>query len=162
MVEFYHYMFYKAYLWQVRKMKNIDLPLYSSSILMSFVMSLNCAIVSDVVSYFVYYNGNPSVWTYWIPLTIICVFNYWYFSKDSRWKSVVKWGDKMSCIEKRERNIYYWIYVITTLLLFAIEFYIRYENVFYIYPKHFTLPDNIHFSDHEDLSHIHLLQQQCR
>lgn len=145
MVEFYHYMFYKAYLWQVRKMKNIDLPLYSSSILMSFVMSLNCAIVSDVVSYFVYYNGNPSVWTYWIPLTIICVFNYWYFSKDSRWKSVVKWGDKMSCIEKRERNIYYWIYVITTLLLFAIEFYIRYENVFYIYPKHFTLPDNIHF-----------------
>lgn len=145
MVEFYHYMFYKAYLWKVRKMKNIDLPLYSSLILMSFVMSLNCAIVSDVVSYFVYYNGNPSVWTYWIPLTVICVFNYWYFSKDSRWKSVVKWGDKMSRQEKRERNIYYWIYVIMTLLLFAIEFYIRYENVFRLYPKYFTLPDNIHF-----------------
>lgn len=145
MVEFYHYMFYKAYLWQVRKMKDVNIPVYSSVLAMSFVISLNNAIVCDVVSYFVYYYRSPNIWAYWIPLTVICVFNYWYFSKDSRWKSVVKWGDKMSRQEKRERNIYYWIYVIMTLLLFAIEFYIRYENVFRLYPKHFTLPDNIHF-----------------
>lgn len=141
MVEFYHYMFYKA----SNYYKDKDFPIYSPVMLMSFVMSLNYAIVYDVVSYFVYNDRSPSKWAYWIPLTIIIVFNYWYFSKDSRWKSVVKWGDKMSRQEKRERNIYYWIYVIMTLLLFAIEFYIRYENVFRLYPKHFTLPDNIHF-----------------
>lgn len=145
MVEFYHYMFYKAYLWQVRKVKNIDFPVYSSVLAMSFVMTLNYDIIYDVVNYFVYHSRHPNEWAYWIPLPIIIVFNYWYFSKDSRWKSVVKWGDKMSRQEKRERNIYYWIYIVMTLLLFAAVFYIMTENVFRIYPKHFTLPDNIHF-----------------
>lgn len=145
MVEFYHYMFYKAYLWQVRKMKDVNIPVYSSVLAMSFVITLNYDIVYDVVNYFVYHSRHPNEWAYWISFVVICVFNYWYFSKDSRWKSVVKWGDKMSHQEKRERNIYYWIYVIMTLLLFAAVFYITTENVFRIYPKHFTLPDNIHF-----------------
>ena len=68
----------------------------------------------------------------------------------------------MPRIEKRERNIYYWIYIVISILLFLIHIYIVKENVFRLYPDDFTLPDNIHFSDHEDLSHIRLLQQQCR
>ena len=28
MVEFYHYLFYKSYLWQVKVMKEIDYPIY--------------------------------------------------------------------------------------------------------------------------------------
>ena len=141
MVEFYHYMFYKA----SNYYKDNDFPIYSPVMLMTFFLGFNYMAVHDLINYFMFHNRWFSKWEYWIPDIIIILFNYWYFSKDSRWKSVVKWGDKMSRQEKRERNIYYWIYVILTLLLFAVVFYITTENVFRIYPKHFTSPDNIHF-----------------
>ena len=51
----------------------------------------------------------------------------------------------MPRIEKRERNIYYWIYIVISILLFFIHIYIVKENVFRLYPDHFTLPNNIHF-----------------
>ena len=145
MVEFYHYLFYKSYLWQVKVMKEIDYPIYSAVIMICFVICLNYITVFDTVNYFVYHDRWPGKWNYWIPLTIILVFSYWYFTKNSRWKSVVKWGDVMPRIEKRERNIYYWIYIVISILLFLIHIYIVKENVFRLYPDDFTLPDNIHF-----------------
>ena len=141
MVEFYHYLFYRASSYY----KDKDFPVYSPVILISIIICLNYVTVFDTVNYFVYHDRWPSKWEYWVPLTVILIFNYWYFSKNARWQSVVKWGDKMPRIEKRRRNIYYWVYIVISLLLFAVEFYITTENVFRLYPDHFTLPNNIHF-----------------
>ena len=147
MVEFYHYLFYKSYLWQVKVMKEIDYPIYSAVIMITFILSLNYSMIYEFVSYFIYHNRWTweYPWVYYFPLGALFVLNYWYFSKNARWQSVVKWGDKMPRIEKRRKNIYYWVYIVISLLLFAVEFYITTENVFRLYPDHFTLPNNIHF-----------------
>ena len=85
MVEFYHYLFYRASSYY----KDKDFPVYSPVILISFIICLNYVTVFDTV--------------------------------------------------------YYWVYIVISLLLFAVEFYITTENVFRLYPDHFTLPNNIHF-----------------
>ena len=56
MVEFYHYLFYKSYLWQVKVMKEIDYPIYSAVIMIGFVICLNYITVFDTVNYFVYHD----------------------------------------------------------------------------------------------------------
>ena len=62
MVEFYHYLFYKSYLWQVKVMKEIDYPIYSAVIMIGFVICLNYITVFDTVNYFVYHDRWPGKW----------------------------------------------------------------------------------------------------
>ena len=146
MVEFYHYLFYKSYLWQVKVMKEIDYPIYSAVIMIGFVICLNYITVFDTVNYFVYHDRWPGKWNYWIPLTIILVFSYWYFTKNSRWKSVVKWGDVMPRIEKKGKEyLLLDLYSNQYIAFFLIHIYIVKRKRFRLYRDHFTLPNNIHF-----------------
>ena len=131
MVEFYHYLFYKSYLWQVKVMKEIDYPIYSAVIMITFILSLNYSMIYEFVSYFIYHNRWTweYPWVYYFPLGALFVLNYWYFSKNSRWKSVVKWGNEMPRIEKRGRNIYYLIYIVFTILAMVSVAYARMNNI---------------------------------
>ena len=128
MVEFYHYLFYKSYLWQVKVMKEIDYPIYSAVIMITFILSLNYSMIYEFVSYFIYHNRWTweYPWVYYFPLGALFVLNY---SKNSRWKSVVKWGNEMPRIEKRGRNIYYWIYIVFTILAMVSVAYARMNNI---------------------------------
>ena len=78
MVEFYHYLFYKSYLWQVKVMKEIDYPIYSAVIMITFILSLNYSMIYEFVSYFIYHNRWTweYPWVYYFPLGALFVLNY--------------------------------------------------------------------------------------
>lgn len=146
MVEFYHYLFYRA----SNYYKDKNLPVYSPVILITFILSLNTSMIYESISYFLYHNRwtweHP--WAYYVPIVTLFVFNYWYFSKNARWKSVIKWGDKMPCTEKRERNIYYWLYIAFTILTMVFVAYASMNNIC-LYPDRVTLPANVHINQEE-------------
>ena len=112
-------------------MKEVNTPIYSTVIMITFILSLNYSMMYEFISYFVYHNRWTwkYPWAYYFPLGALFVLNYWYFSKDSRWKPVVKWGDEMPRVEKIERNIYYWIYIVFTILAMVSVAYARRNNI---------------------------------
>ena len=129
MVTFYEYLFYRMYWYYVIKCKeDIGNETLRCVFTMSFFQTANYVTIYDNIKYTMrdYYNWYSDVWEYWIPLTIIIIVDYLYFSYKNRDKRIVDYWSQVTKQRKIKLDIILVSYlVISTLLLMGTSYIIK-------------------------------------
>ena len=129
MVKFYEYFFYRMYWYYVEKGKeDIGNETLSCVFGMSIFPMLNYITIYEYVKYLLYGNNPVNVWEYWIPLTIMLVCNYLYFSRKNRKKRIVDYWSKISKKKKYILDVVLVLYMIVSLLSSMWMFYMLVNN----------------------------------
>lgn len=129
MVKFYEYFFYRMYWYYVEKGKeDIGNETLSCVFGMSIFPMLNYITIYEYVKYLLYGNNPVNVWEYWIPLTIMLVCNYLYFSRKNRKKRIVDYWSKISKKKKYILDVVLVFYMIVSLLSSMWMFYMLVNN----------------------------------
>lgn len=130
MVKFYEYFFYRMYWYYVEKGKeDIGNDVLSCAFAMTVCPILNYITIYEYVKYLLLGNRPGNIWEYWIPTTIILVFNYLYFSRKNRKERVVTYWKNASRKEKWLLDIILVIYIIFS---FACSMWVFYALVNYL------------------------------
>ena len=129
MVKFYEYFFYRMYWYYVEKGKeDIGNETLSCVFGMSIFPMLNYITIYEYVKYLLYGNKPVNVWEYWIPLTIMLVCNYLYFSRKNRKKRIVDYWSKISKKKKYILDVVLVFYMIVSFLSSMWMFYMLVNN----------------------------------
>lgn len=128
MVDFFEYMFYRLYWYDVIKMRFFTPRegLLSAVILMGFLLGMNYVFITEGFCYLFILDYKPGSIPYKIPLTIIIALCYYYFSRKGRKEEIVNyWQNKASKDEKFMKDIKFIAYIVLTLVaLFWLWFYV--------------------------------------
>lgn len=117
MVRFYEYFFYRAHWYYVEKLKeDLGNDTLSCVLGMSFIQGFNIVVLFDSVRYFILNIRNSDVWYYWIILTGIVIYNYWYFSRKGKKKRIIDYWKSVPKRERRKMDIILLVYITCTLL----------------------------------------------
>lgn len=130
MVKFYEYFFYRMYWYYVEKGKeDIGNETLSCVLGVSVFPMLNYITIYEYVKYLLLGNRPVNVWEYWIPATIILVYNYLYFSRKGRKKLIVDYWSKTSKQKKMKLDILLIIYMVASFLISMCIFYMLVNNL---------------------------------
>ncbi|WP_455511844.1 hypothetical protein [Butyricimonas paravirosa] len=117
MVKFYEYFFYRMYWYYVEKGKeDIGNETLSCVLGMSFIQGFNFVVLFEFIRFLILGIRDSNVWFYWVPLTIIIICNYMYFSRGGRKKRIVDYWKKAPKREKVKMDVMLIIYIAGTVL----------------------------------------------
>lgn len=130
MVEFYEYFFYRMYWYYVEKGKeDIGNEILSCSFGMTLFQSLNYIFVFEFIRYLLLGYRYGNIWEYWIPVTIILVCDYLYFSRKGRKDRIIQRYKNISKQRKIKLDIILIIYMIFSFIFFMFISYMIANNL---------------------------------
>jgi hypothetical protein len=115
---FYH-LFYRVYWWNIKVIKEKDIPVLFAYALVSGLMGIN--LMSITACYLVFIIENPRAfpsWQHWIFIAIVCIPNYFIFIYKRKYKNIISDSESLSKEEKRKRDVAILFYIVTTLVFF--------------------------------------------
>ena len=104
MVEFYEYIFYRMYWFDVKKTRNFTPRegILSATLKMSVLGDLNFIFIAEGVNYIFNPSNRVCDMAYSLPPVIIIVaLNYYYFSRKGRKDEIVNYWEKQATKEER-------------------------------------------------------------
>lgn len=117
MVKFYEYFFYRMYWYYVEKGKeDIGNETLSCAIGMSLFQGFNFVVLFEFIRFLILGIRDSNIWFYWVPVTIIIISDYMYFSRGGRQKRIVDYWKKAPKREKVKMDVILISYMVGTVL----------------------------------------------
>jgi len=113
-----YHIFYLVYWWNIKIIKEKDIPVLSAYLFVSVLIGLN--IISLYSIFVIYVIRNPNAypsWGHWLIILLSFVPNYFIFINKDKYKKILNESQNMNKTEKRKKDIISIIYVLLTFLI---------------------------------------------
>ena len=114
MIEFFRYLYYRLYSWNLKKWGEKDIPHFNALLGVTFMMVMNVFVLINLVDVFGLYDlydrwGNT-------PWGFVCVglllINYRWLVHDRKYLQLPKRYEGESKHQRRRKMIFLWLYVV--------------------------------------------------
>ena len=119
MLEFFRYLYYRLYSWNLKKWGESDMPQYNALLGITFMMALNllfCIYLLEVVGICELFGGEKDFfkWAMMTVFGILSLINYSWLVRDRQYLKLPKRYEGESKLQRRRKVIILWLYVIVS------------------------------------------------
>ena len=121
MKKIFNHLFYRTYWWNIKIIKEKELPVLSAFLFTTGIIGIN--LMTIVFSVLTFAFKNPRLfpdWGYWALMIMALVSNYFLFIKKKKYKIILSHSENLSKLEKRKLDTFVIIYLFLTFFLFVI------------------------------------------